>query len=63
MAIPAVPFLLGVLAGSAFTYFYKSKEQPGRRTSRSATVRYRRPLSVDAEPVEDTAGFEARFER
>lgn len=51
MAPAAVPFILGALIGSAFTHLYLSKTVRGER----------KVIPVDAEPVEDTMGLEARF--
>ncbi len=64
MALPVIPFVVGLAAGSALTYLYKQRH--------GKVVRRRWPQrefwrgfgfdgpSVDREPVEDTIGLEER---
>ena len=57
MAFPALPFVIGVIAGSALTLLFQRRSGGARGPERRETD----VIRVDAEPVEDTVGLEARY--
>lgn len=62
MAIPALPFLVGVAAGVAVTLAIRRwSGRPVAERRYSPEFEQAKPLQVDAEPVEDTVGLEARL--